>query len=222
MQKFLNVIFDLDGLICDTEPLHMRAFNLLLEAVGAEYQFQVEEYGRILTGRAIIENAEYIRERFAIAADAEDLAQAQRSIFNVLVSDAANIDPMPGLDHLLGFLSGQRIKMGVASSSRPEHVEKILRSLNLVSTFQVVVSGDDDAKPKPDPDIYLRTLQRLNADPASTVALEDSLSGVRAARSANIFVIAVANEYTRSQDLSEANLIAASLYEVKEYMAREG
>jgi HAD superfamily hydrolase (TIGR01509 family) len=222
MRSFRYVIFDLDGLICDTEPLHMRAFNLVLQAAGSDYQFATEEYGRIMTGRSILENAEYARERFALAASAEDLAQAHRALFNLLVSDAANIDPMPGLDDLLNFLFEQDVEMAVASGSRREHVEKMLRALNLTSTFPVVMSADESTKSKPAPDIYIRTLRKMNANPAVTTAIEDSYSGVRAAKDAGIFVIAVTNEFTRYHDLSEANYVAANLFEVKSYLSRVG
>jgi len=70
MSHFRNVIFDLDGLLTDTEPVHHRAFNLVLQATGADFQFDQVEYGRIMTGRSVLENAEYVRERFALAADA--------------------------------------------------------------------------------------------------------------------------------------------------------
>lgn len=219
MAKFDYVIFDLDGLICDTEPLHMRAFNYVLQAAGSTYAFGTEEYGRTMTGKSILENSEYLRERFALAPSAEDLAQAQRAMYTVLVSDAENVNPMPGLDDLLDYLFAQEIGMAVASGSRPEPAEKILQALNLASTFPVVVTTDAKTKPKPAPDIYVNAIKKLNADPTKTVALEDSLSGVRSALGANISVIAVPNEFTRHQDLSEADYLAASLTQVKDYIS---
>lgn len=219
MAKFQYVIFDLDGLICDTEPLHMRAFNLVLQATGSSYQFDTQEYGRTMTGKSILENSEYLRERFALAASAEDLAQAQRGMYTVLVSDAENINPMPGLDELLNYLFAQEIVMGVASGARPEPAAKILQALNLSSTFPVVVTTDAKTRPKPAPDIYLHALKEMNADAAKTVALEDSQSGVRAALEAKISVIAVPNEFTVHQDLSQASYVAASLLQVRDYIS---
>lgn len=219
MAKYSYVIFDLDGLICDTEPLHMRAFNLVLQAAGSTFLFDTQEYGRLMTGKSILENSEYLRERFALAASAEDLAQAQRAIYTVLVSDAENVNAMPGLDELLNFLFAQEIEMAVASGSRPEPAEKVLQALNLASTFRVVVTTDAQTKPKPAPDIYMQALKQMNADAGKTVALEDSRSGVRAALDAGISVIAVPNEFTRHQDLSEAGYVAAGLLQVRDYLA---
>ncbi len=222
MQRFKNVIFDLDGLICDTEPLYMRATNIVLAAAGADFQFEPEEYGRLLSGRSVLLNSEALRERFALEADAQDLAEATLAIFNVLISDANNIIAMPGLDELLAFLKAQKVKMAVASGSRPEHVVKMLRALNLMGAFPVVAGSDDSVKRKPAPDIYLHALQRLGAQPSDSVAIEDSLSGVRAARAAGLFCIAVKNHFTRTHDLSEADLVLQSLFEVKEFLEREG
>ncbi len=222
MQRFKCVIFDIDGLICNTEPLHQRAFNIVMEAVGADHVFDAEEYGRIMTGRSVAENAEYARERFALAADAADLAAAHRAIFNVLISDAENVEAMPGLDDLLNFLFAQDVKMAVASSSVSEHVEKMLRAVNLATTFDIIVSGSGDIKPKPAPDIYLKALQETQSAPAETVAIEDSGSGIAAARAAGLFAIAVKNDYTRHHDLSNADLVTDNLTEVRDYLSRSG
>src|SRR5919201_6672473 len=105
MQRFRNVIFDLDGTLSDTEPLHQRAFNLILEAVGVEHRFEREEYGRIFSGRAVYENSEYLRERFALASTAEDLALAHDALFHVLISEPENVVPMPGVQALLSFIA---------------------------------------------------------------------------------------------------------------------
>ncbi len=218
MKPFHNVIFDLDGLICDTEPLYMRATNIVLAAAGADYQFEGDEYGHTLTGRGVLINSEYLRERFALEASAQDLADATLSIFNVLISDANNIEPMPGLDALLEYLKAEKINIAVASGSYPEHVDKMLRALNLVHTFPVVAGSDDKVRRKPFPDIYLHALERMGARAEDSIAIEDSLSGVRAARAAGIFVIAVKNDFTRSHDLSEADLVLQSLFEVRDYI----
>ncbi|MGB8643762.1 MAG: HAD family phosphatase [Anaerolineae bacterium] len=222
LQRFHNVIFDLDGLMCDTEPLYQRATNIVIQAAGADHEFQAEEYGRLMTGRSVLLNSEAMRERFALEASAQDLADAILAVFNVLISDANNIEPMPGLEKLLEFLTGQHIKLAVASGSQPEHVDKMLRALNLIHTFPVIAGSDASVKRKPAPDIYLHALQRLGASAGESLAIEDSLSGVRAARAAGIFVIAVKNDFTRTHDLSEADLVLQSLFEVKDYLSREG
>ena len=110
MEKFRNVIFDLDGLICDTEPLYMRATNIVLAAAGANYQFQGDEYGHTLTGKSVVLNSEYLRQRFGLEASAQDIAVATLNIFNVLISDPRNVQAMPGLYALLDYLQAEKAK----------------------------------------------------------------------------------------------------------------
>ncbi len=218
MPNFANVIFDLDGLMIDTEPLHRRAFNAVLEVCNVDYQFGEQEYGELFTGISIIENAEYIRERFALPQTAEALANAQRALFALLIGDAENLEPMPGLGELLRYLKEHNFHIAVASGSHEGHVQLALRGLNLFHEFDAVVGSDGIMKHKPAPDVYLRALNLLGATPSETIALEDSSSGVRAAKAAGVFVIAVPNAYTRRQDLTHADLVVTDLHQVREFL----
>lgn len=218
MLKYSTVIFDLDGLMVDTEPLHRRAFNIVLEACGVNYQYDVEEYGRTMTGHVIFENAERLRERFGLAQTTQELAEGHRALFNLLIADAENIQAMPGLTELLAYLAAQDLRTAIASSSRPEQIHTILRGLNLRHTFQAIVGNDGTLKPKPAPDIYLRTLAQLGVNARDALALEDSASGVRAARAAGINVFVIPNAYTRMQDFAAADLVLPDLLRVREHL----
>lgn len=219
MPRFSNIIFDLDGLIVDTEPLHMRALNALLHVAGADHQFDTTEYGHIFTGRPIFENAEYMRERFALPQTAEQIGDAHRALFNVLIADAENLEPMPGLHDLLLWLAREKYRVAIASSSRPEQVHLIVRNLNLLHHFEILVGNDGTLKPKPSPDVYLLALEKLGARAADTLALEDSSSGVRAAHAAGLFVIAIPNEFTQRQDFSKADVVMRDLVQVQTYLS---
>jgi HAD superfamily hydrolase (TIGR01509 family) len=221
MPAFHTLIFDLDGLMVDTEPLHQRALNLVLEACKAEYQFDRQEYGRLITGHTIFESAEYLRERFGLVQTAQEIAEGHRALFNVLIADAENIEAMPGLRELLAYLDARKIRAGIASSARPEQIPVILRGLNLHHSFGAVVGNDGTLKPKPAPDVYLRAIEQLHAVPAQTIALEDSPSGVRAAHAAGLYVIAVPNAFTVGQDFGPANLIANDLQHVQAWLATQ-
>lgn len=217
MPKFNTVIFDLDGLITDTEPLHRQAFNLILRVCNVNYEYATEEYGRTFTGYVVGENAERVRERFGLAQTAHEIADAQRALYNLLIADAENVRLMPGVTELLAYLGAQNFRVAVASSARPEHLRTVLRGVNLLHRFQTLVGNDGSLKPKPAPDVYLRAAAELGANPAETVALEDSSSGVRAARAAGLTVWAVPNDYTRMQDFSAAHAVYPNLTAVREF-----
>jgi beta-phosphoglucomutase-like phosphatase (HAD superfamily) len=94
----------------------------------------------------------------------------------------------------------------------------MLSGLGLKDTFGAVAGRDHLNSPKPAPDVYMRVLAELGARPGDSIALEDSLTGVRAAQAAGIFVIAVRNRYTGNHDLSLADHIARDLFEVRDYL----
>lgn len=220
MPQFKNIIFDMDGLIVDTEPLHQRALNAFMQVAGAGHEFETAEYGRVFTGKPIYENAEYIRERFGLPQNAVLISEAHRAMFNVLIADARNLEPMAGLGSLLEWLKAKQMRSAIASSSRPEQVEMVARNLGVDHYFEQLVGNDGTLKPKPEPDVYLLALAKLGADPAETLALEDSSSGVRAAHAAGLYVIAVPNEFTHHQDFSAADCVLPDLDRVREFLAK--
>jgi HAD superfamily hydrolase (TIGR01509 family) len=220
MHPYTTIIFDLDGLMVDTEPLYRRALNLILTACGANYQYDVPEYGKTITGHAIFEIAERIRERFGLAQNAREITEAHRALYNLLIADAENIRAMPGLTELLAYLAAQNLRTAIASSSRPEQIHTILRGLNLHHHFQAIGGNDGTLKPKPAPDVYLHVLEQLGANPAETLALEDSPSGVRAAQAAGLTAFAVPNEYTKMHDFSFADSVFDDLNAVRAFFAK--
>lgn len=216
MNGLRAVIFDLDGLMADTEPLHMLAFNLVLQAARVPYQYDRKEYGEKFVGITLCRNAEDLRKQFALPQSADDIVRAQRAIFGLLISDERNVKPMPGLRELLDHVEQRGLTKAVASGSQQDEVDKILRGLGVSDRFSHVVSGTG-LRPKPDPEIYLTALDKLGVSPAQTLALEDSNAGVRAAQAAGLRVIAVPSEFTRHQSL-QADWTAASLTDVIPYL----
>jgi len=130
------------------------------------------------------------------------------------VLEQAYLRPLPGVVDLLEGLGRGGVRAGVASSSRIARVRGLLATLGLASRFVAVAGGDEVARGKPSPDVYLLAASRLGATPASCVALEDSENGVRAAKAAGMRCIAVPSALTRGLDFSAADLVVRSLTEV--------
>ncbi len=218
MKQTQAVILDLDGLLIDSEPVHQRAFETLLAWHGIDRRFTVEEYGQYFVGIPVKENAEWLVTHFDLKSAPGDIISEREAIYEELLGDPANLIPMPGLFALLDALSARGLPLGVASGSPRNQVDMILRGMGVAARFRTVVAGDDVAHTKPAPDVYLRAAQELGIKPARCIAIEDSATGLAAAKAAGLYAIAVPNRYTAHQDLSQADAQVRSLSEVMEWI----
>lgn len=199
------VIFDLDGLLVDSEPVQKESFNVVLSRYGVRLE---EDDFRPLVGHSTRENFEYLKKRFGICDDVDTLLALKAEAYEGLLW---KIKAMPGALELVEKLYGLAVPMAVASSSSKDIVLRSLAQAGFDNKFDVVVGGDEVAMTKPAPDVYLRAVSLLKIPPKRCVALEDSRAGVRAARSSGLRCIAVPNKYTSEEDLKDADLVLPSL-----------
>lgn len=202
-----TVIFDLDGLLTDTERLHWRAYHEALQAHGAtltEADY-VEHWVR--AGKGI---GEWVAQR---GLNLDPLALRAHKSKRYLELLATGLRPMAGALELLEKLRGKKT-LALASSSYRDAVEGALRGLDIAHHFQAIVSAQDVARVKPAPDIFLTAARRAGAMPSQCLVLEDAEKGVLAAREAGMSCIAVPSEQTRHHDFSQATRICSSLSEV--------
>jgi HAD superfamily hydrolase (TIGR01509 family) len=202
-----TVIFDLDGLLADTERLHSQAWRSTLAAAGvivseAEY---AEEWTR--SGRGI---ADYV-ERHGLTLDPGDLRRRKAEVYRGLVASSARA--MPGALELLKSVHGRR-RLAVATSSYRESAEVVLERIGVGHFFDVVATGDSVPRPKPHPDVLLHVAGRLGVFPAECVLLDDAEKGILAAVAAGMKSIAVPTADTRDHDFSKATRVVSSLAEV--------
>lgn len=212
------VIFDLDGLMVDSEPLHQRAFSMFLARQGIQHEFTVEEYGKFFVGIPVIDNTRWLIEQFRLNMSSNEVLEQREAIYEELISNPANLTPMTGVHEVIGKLRERGLPLAVASGSPRNQVEIVLRGLGVASHFRVVIAGTDVPRSKPAPDVYLRASEFIGIAPAQCVALEDSATGVTAAKSAGMRAIAVPNAYTAHQDLSHADARVANLHQAFELL----
>jgi putative hydrolase of the HAD superfamily len=203
------VIFDMDGLLVDTETCDYQAWCELHEAHGveltlAEYAFNAGLYG---TWDRMYEA---LAPRAGITA--EELHARRNPRFRELVANC--LQPSPELVGLLNSLREAEVRRGIASSSDSDWVEYLIQGLGIRDEFSVIVTGHDVECRKPAPDLYLLAAERLRVDPRRCVALEDSTHGLQAARAAGLKAIAIPNVVSAHQDLSPAHLRVAHFGEV--------
>jgi HAD superfamily hydrolase (TIGR01509 family) len=196
----------MDGVLTDSEPLHLEAANKVLDRFGR--RLSEEENARYL---GLDEQAFWGRlvDRFALDADPAELGNER--IREVLVLIREGIVPMPGVPEVVTGLIMRGLALATASSSPEVVVEAVLEELGLRRAFQAVVCGDQVSRGKPEPDIFLQAAARLGASPKNCLVIEDSPAGIQGARSAGMAVVAVQNRYNLGLDLSGADRIFSGL-----------
>lgn len=202
-----TVIFDLDGLLADTERLHCRAYQEALQSHGA--QLSETEYVEhwVRSGKGI---EDWVAQH-SLGIDPLALrAQKSRRYLELL---ATELRPMDGALHLLETLRGKKT-MALTSSSYRDAVDGVLKGLDIARYFKAVVTGLDVARVKPAPDIFLAAARQAGAMPSQCLVVEDAEKGVRAAHRAGMRCIAVPSDQTRHHDFSRATRICSSLSEI--------
>jgi HAD superfamily hydrolase (TIGR01509 family) len=201
------VVFDLDGVIVDSEPYSMQALRDVLREYGIEPS--AEELRRSF-GRRVRDDLAAYFARYGVRADLEAAVARKQARYYELA--AGHLRPFPGVLPLLDRLRQRGYRLGLASSGDRRKVAFSLQALHLDGCFDSVVTGDDVTHSKPHPEIYRLAAQRLGVAPGACVAIEDAPTGVQAAKRAGLRCIAVSNSVPRHH-LQAADLVVASLEE---------
>jgi HAD superfamily hydrolase (TIGR01509 family) len=197
------VVFDNDGLLLDTEEAWTRAEVRLFGAYGARFT-AVHKRELIGTSHTIAAG------KLAVMLDQPGRGDALIDELYAFVMEEgrAGVAPRPGAVALLDLLGAAGVPLGLASNSLRAFLDLVLDGTGLADRFAVTVAGDEVAAPKPAPDLYLEACRRLGVAPADAVAIEDSPTGVAAARAAGLRVLGV--PYLDDLDL-DAHVVAPSL-----------
>lgn len=196
------VIFDCDGLLLDTETHWTTAETALFSRYGKSFGL---DHKRQMIGSSLQAAGKVLEEILEQPGRADDIND---ELMELVQHEMKASEPMPGAADLVAELRG-RVPLALASNSWRRLITVALHAAELTDSFDAVVCGDEVARPKPAPDIYLEAARQLEADPLHTVALEDSPSGVAAARAAGMFVIGVPS--FDGIELEDADLLAESL-----------
>jgi HAD superfamily hydrolase (TIGR01509 family) len=213
----LAVIFDLDGLLADTEPVWSESARLLLERRGRTYDPRSKS---LLMGRHPLEVARWTVDRYGLD-DAPDALLAERLQILLALYTATPPRPLPGARELVTALQGEGVPMAVASGSPSEVVEAVLQQLDLRGPLAVVVGSDAVLHGKPAPDVFLLAAERLGVDAEACVVLEDSPAGVKAALAAGMACVAVPSPGVTDADVAGAHARSRSLSELSPAVLRE-
>lgn len=195
------IIFDMDGVVVDSESLHIRIEKELLEELGGKITPK-EHMNFIGTTDQYMWSV--LKEKFDLKPTVNEIITIKQKKFR---NQIHNISLIPGFKDVLDILVQKKYLIALASSNNRSAINQILNHFNLEKHFQIVMSGDDVVHGKPNPTIFLKTAQRLNVSPMDCVVIEDSENGVRAAITAGMKAVGFNNENSFTQDLSKADLI---------------
>ncbi|MFA9566132.1 MAG: HAD family hydrolase [Acidimicrobiales bacterium] len=207
------LVFDFDGLMLDTEGPLVKSWRVIYERCGVE-PLTIDEWA----GSLGLDNQDPAkldplgRLETAIGRPVpDDLQDGRRRIRDEIVDGESM---RPGVEALLDQADRLGVQVGIASSSPISWIERHLGPRGMLDRFAAISCAGDGVRGKPDPATYSLACQALNADPARSVALEDSPNGVRAAKAAGMTCIAVPNGVSRDLDVSHADLVVSTLLDV--------
>jgi HAD superfamily hydrolase (TIGR01509 family) len=197
------VIFDLDGVLIDSEPLHAMADNQLLIDSGI---IAPDNYFDRFVGLSNWDMWTEIKREYPIELSIEELMELQMPMKLKLLKEM-DFKPVRGVTELLKELRKLEVPMAIASSSPRLFIEKVIQKLGISEYFTIWISGEEVEHGKPEPDIFLKAAGLLNVNPQGCIVIEDSSSGTVAAKRAGMKCIGYRNPNSGNQDLSQADYI---------------
>lgn len=203
-------IFDMDGVIINSEPHHVEVEIATAKRYGATItEEDLAEY----TGMVSEDMWGRVKEKHGLSGEIREILEHAHSEKLKRLKES-DLTPIKGIPELMQRLSERNIPMAVASSSPRGYIEAVLQKFNIEDHFTSIISGEEVEQGKPAPDIYLETASVLGVDPAECVVLEDSHNGARAAKAAGMKCIGYAAPDAGDQDLTIADTIVQSIKEI--------
>jgi HAD superfamily hydrolase (TIGR01509 family) len=206
-----TVIFDMDGVIIDTEPVHNYAFNIHFKQLNID--ISPEMYASFI-GNSTKNIFERLRVQFNLADDVTTLVETKRNLFNDAFDSKDDLYLLDGVEDLIKDLHSNGMQLVLASSSSTVTIHRIFTRFGLHKYFTHIVSGEDFPKSKPHPAIFLKAAELAQTSVENCIVIEDSTNGIKAAKAAGIYCVGYDSFHSKMQDYSFADMVITDFKEL--------
>ena len=214
-----GVIFDMDGVIFDTERFYLDCCIPAAEKLGME---RIEEVSFRCIGLTKEETDRRMLEFYGPDAPLDDFEREVSAVFRQRYEELKHMPVKPGAEALLSWLKQRQVPLALASSTRIAIVTQELKDAGLYGYFDVIIGGDMVSRSKPEPDIFLKAAELLGEKPDNCIVIEDSFNGIRAAKAAGMTAVMVPDQLEPDEEMRNlADIILPSLTDVKKWLEQK-
>lgn len=214
MANIKAFIYDVDGTLINTEPLHVNAWDRALDEQGSSLNSLSPDFLQTMAGKKPVVIAEGMINELKLRISPNELLETKTKKF--LASVATSLRAMPGAVESIRKFKSSGYSLAIGTSLDRPFVDSVLERLDVQNEFDVIVTGDEINRGKPDPETYLLVAQRLGVNASECLVFEDARTGVEAAKASGAFCIAVENREAAPQQLDEADIIIGSFNELSD------
>jgi beta-phosphoglucomutase len=205
------VLFDMDGVIVDTEPLHHKAYKMMFDDVGISV---TDTMYLSFTGQSTRSICEFLCTHFELSLEPIVLEKCKRAHFTKLFFEDPDLQLLDGVEDLIKNYHSNGLTLVVASSASMFTINNVMKRFNLDPYFKDKLSGADLKASKPHPEIFINAAKAAGVSSSECFVIEDSTNGIIAAKEANIFCIAYKSVHSKDQDYSRADLLVSDYKDI--------
>ena len=207
------VIFDMDGVIIDSEEIHKKAYYETFASIGVNVS---DDLYKTFTGSSTINTFQRLIDHFNLSLNAQDLVLAKRKRYVNFFENDPTLHLVKGVEELIKYCYDKGLTLILASSSAMVNIDRVFNRFNLHSYFTAKISGADLSASKPHPEIFEKAAILGNTSKPNCIIIEDSDNGIKAANDAEIFVVGYKNPMAKDQTLENANFVIDDFIVLKE------